>query len=83
MSMVAAAIIATGLVTATVSNVQAIDAKQEARKDARQAKKDALEAAQFAETEGEGIGDQGNINLRIDDTIDDDIRSQGQSNLSI
>jgi len=83
MSFVAAAIIGTSVVGATVANVQAIDAKQDATKQAREDKARALEAAQFAETEGEGIGDTANINLSIDDTLDDDIRKQGQSNLSI
>lgn len=79
MSFVAAAI----LVTAVAANVQAIDAKQDAESQAKKDKADALEAAQFAETEGEGIGMLGNINLSIDNTLDDDIRKSGQSNLSI
>lgn len=79
MSFVAAAI----LVTAVAANVQAIDAEQDAESQARKDKADALEAAQFAETEGEGIGMLGNINLSIDNTLDDDIRKSGQSNLSI
>ena len=79
MSFVAAAIITTSV----IANVQNIDAKQEAESQAKKDKAAALEAAQFAETEGEGIGNTGNINLSIDDTLDDDIRKQGQSNLSI
>ena len=78
MSFVAAAIV----VSAVAMNVQAIDAKQDAEKDAEEARTAALEAAQFAETEGEGIGMLGNINLSIDDSLDDDIRKSGQSNLS-
>ncbi len=79
MSFVATAIV----VSAVAMNVQAIDAKQDAEKDAEEARTAALEAAQFAETEGEGIGTLGNINLSIDDSLDDDIRKSGQSNLSI
>lgn len=79
MSFVATAIV----VTAVGANIQAIDAKQDAESQARIDKADALEAAQFAETEGEGIGMLGNINLSIDNTLDDDIRKSGQSNLSI
>jgi hypothetical protein len=79
MTFVAAAIIT----TAVVGNVQAIDARQDAESQAKKDRAAALEAAQFAETEGEGIGNIGNINLSIDDSIDDDIRKQGQSNLSI
>tara|TARA_R110000765_G_scaffold239592_2_gene342192 strand:- start:1868 stop:2122 length:255 start_codon:yes stop_codon:yes gene_type:complete len=84
MSFVAAAVMG-GIAVATsiVQNVQAIDAKQDAESQAKKDKALALEAAQFAETEGEGIGNVGSINLSIDDTIDDDIRKQGQSNLSI
>ena len=79
MSFVAAAIVGVALVT----NIQAIDAKQDANEQAKKAKADALRAQQFAETEGEGQGMLGNINLSIDSSIDDDIRSQGKSNLSI
>ena len=80
MSFVAAAIVA---VTAVVQNVQAIDARQKANEQAKQDKADALRAQQFAETEGEGQGMMGNINLSVDSSIDDDVRSQGKSNLTI
>jgi hypothetical protein len=83
MSFVAAAIVGTAVVGGVIGNVQAIDAQQDAESQAKKDKALALEAAQFAETEGEGIGNVGSINLSIDDTIDDDIRKQGQSNLSI
>ena len=79
MTFVAAAIVAVGV----VQNVQAIDARQDAKEQAKKDKADALRAQQFAETEGEGQGMLGNINLSIDSSIDDDIRSQGKSNLSI
>ncbi len=79
MSFVAAAIV--GL--AVVQNVQAIDARQDAKEQFKKDQAAALEAQQFADTEGEGVGSMGNINLSIDSSIDDDVRSQGKSNLSI
>lgn len=79
MSFVAAAIV--GL--AVVQNVQAIDARQDAKEQFKKDQAAALEAQQFADTEGEGVGSMGNINLSIDSSIDDDVRSQGESNLSI
>jgi hypothetical protein len=84
MSFVAAAVMGGIMVASTVvDNVRAIDAQQDAEKQAKQDKADALKASEFAETEGEGIGSLGNINLTVDNTLDDDIRKQGQSNLSI
>ena len=65
--------------TAVESKKAADDAKDQAKLD----KANALKAAQFADEEGEGIGQLGNINLSIDDTLDDDARRQGKSNLSI
>ena len=79
MSFVAAAIV--GL--AVVQNVQAIDARQDAKEQFKKDKAAALEAQQFADTEGEGVGSMGNINLSIDSSIDDDVRSQGKANVSI
>tara|TARA_R110002126_G_scaffold92186_2_gene218942 strand:- start:2116 stop:2355 length:240 start_codon:yes stop_codon:yes gene_type:complete len=79
MSFVAAAIV--GL--AVVQNVQAIDARQDAKEQFKKDQAAALEAQQFADTEGEGVGSMGNINLSIDSSIDDDVRSQGKANVSI
>ena len=62
---------------------EARDAAKEARQQAELDKAQALEAAQFADEEGDGIGQLGKINLSIDDTLDDDVRRQGKSNLSI
>ena len=84
MSFVAAAVMGGIMVAgAVVDNVRAIDAQQDAESQAKKDKATALRAAEFAATEGEGIGMTGNINLSVDDSIDDDIRKQGQSNLSI
>lgn len=65
------------------SAVEADKARDEAKDKAKKDKADALRAQQFAEEEGEGIGQLGNINLSIDDTLDDDLKRQGKSNLSI
>lgn len=82
MSWVATAIVA----TAVVGGVVQAETEDEARKDAEeQAKKDraeALRAEQFADTEGEGQGQLGNINLAIDEEVDDEVLS-GKSNISI
>jgi hypothetical protein len=84
MSFVASAVMGGIMVASTVvDNVRSIDAQQDAESKAKKDKADALKAAEFAETEGEGIGSLGNINLTVDNTLDDDIRKQGQSNLSI
>lgn len=84
MSFVAAAVMGgIAVVGSVVQNVRSIDAQQDAESQAKKDKADALKAAEFAETEGEGIGSLGNINLTVDNTLDDDIRKQGQSNLSI
>jgi hypothetical protein len=84
MSFVASAVMGGIMVSSTVvDTVRSIDAQQDAESKAKKDKADALKAAEFAETEGEGIGSLGNINLTVDNTLDDDIRKQGQSNLSI
>jgi hypothetical protein len=84
MSFVAAAVMGgIAVVGSVVQNVRSIDAQQDAESQAKKDKAAALRAAEFAETEGEGIGSLGNINLTVDNTLDDDIRKQGQSNLSI
>lgn len=74
------------MATAVVGGVVQSQKEDEARKDAEeQAKKDraeALRAEQFAETEGEGQGSLGNINLAIDEEVDSDVLS-GKSNISI
>ena len=71
---------------AAIGGVVQAEAEDDARKDAEeQAKKDradALRAEQFADTEGEGQGQLGNINLAIDDDIDTNV-SLGKSNISL
>lgn len=82
MSFVATAIVA----TAVVGGVIQAEAEDDARKDAEeQAKKDRAEqlrAEQFAETEGEGQGQLGNISLAIDEDVDSEVLS-GSSNINI
>jgi len=79
--MWAAVVVAT--VSAVATNVQRIDAEQDAEIQAREDKERALKAQEFAEKEGEGVGSLGRISLGIDNTLDDDIRKSGQSNISI
>lgn len=47
-------------------------AKRDAAKDALKAEKDARKAEVFADTEGEGVGNLGQISLEVDDTLDED-----------
>lgn len=77
--------VAVGVIAASsvYSTMEAKDAQDEAEIQAEKDREYAAEAAEFAETEGEGVGQLGNINLGIDKTIDDDLRKSGQSNLSI
>lgn len=47
-------------------------AKKQAEQDALEAEKQARKAEVFAETEGEGIGNLGQVSLEVDDEIDED-----------
>lgn len=71
-----------GVGTAAYQASEARDAADDAREQAKQDRADALRAEQFADTEGEGQGSLGNIDLSIDETVDTDVLS-GKSNLSI
>ena len=64
------------VVTSAATTIQS---KKAAKKAAKQAKEDALEADLqarkseiFAETEGEGIGNLGQISLEVDQDLEDD-----------
>jgi hypothetical protein len=57
-------------------------AAEKAEDQAKQDKADALRAEQFSDTEGEGQGQLGNINLAIDEDVDSEVLS-GSSNISI
>ena len=52
-------------------------AKKDAKKDALKADQQARKAEVFAETEGEGIGNLGQISLEVDDDLDEDELSTG------
>jgi len=73
------------VVTAAGSAYQAKkadDARDDAAQQAKEDRAQALRSEQFAETEGEGQGSLGNINLSIDDEVDSEVLS-GKSNISI
>jgi hypothetical protein len=62
------------------------DAEAQRKRDI-EARKEANRARVFAETEGEGLGDIGEVNLSVDDEIDEDEierkKKKGYSNLFI
>jgi hypothetical protein len=76
------AVVAVSAVSAAVQADKESDARDEAAEQAKQDKADALRAEQFADTEGEGQGQLGNINLAIDEDVDSEVLS-GSSNISI
>lgn len=68
------------------------EARDQARRDAEEQRKRDIEARKeanrsrvFAETEGEGLGDIGEVNLTVDDEIDEEEikKKKGYSNLFI
>ena len=74
MSMFVAGAVFVG-VSAVQMNVQRNakkNAKKDAERDALEAEKQARKAGAFAETEGEGIGNLGQISLEVDDDLDED-----------
>lgn len=77
---VATAVVATSSIYSAIEADKAKDeAKEQAKKDAARAR----EAEQFAKQDGAGIGQFGTIDMSVDETLDDDIRKSGSSNLSI
>jgi hypothetical protein len=76
------AVVAISAVGAAVQADAENDARDEAAKQAKQDKADALRAEQFADTEGEGQGQLGNISLAIDEDVDSEVLS-GKSNISL
>jgi hypothetical protein len=69
MSWVATAIVATTTVYQTQQNKKA---QREAKRDALEADKQARKAEVFAETEGEGTGQLGQVRLDVDDELEED-----------
>jgi hypothetical protein len=76
------AIVAVSAISGIVQADKERDAKRDAEQKAKQDRADALRSEQFADTEGEGQGMLGNINLAIDEDVDDEVLS-GKSNISI
>lgn len=72
-----AVFVATTAVQANVQRNAAKNAKKDAEKQAAEDAKTARKAEVFAETEGEGIGNLGQISLEVDDEIDEDEESTG------
>lgn len=73
MSWVATAVaVSTGaqLYQARQNRIEARKAEKRAKKDALKDRIDARRAEVFAETEGQGIGQLGNVDLAIDDELD-------------
>ena len=75
---IAGSIIVSGAVVTQQSQKAQKKAKKDAEKDALEADKQARKAEVFAETEGEGIGNFGQISLEVDDDLEDeDLESTG------
>ena len=81
------ALIASIAVTGVAASAQmnaASNAQKDAEKQAKEDRANALKAEAFAETQGEGQGMLGNINLAIDQDVDDDADIlAGRSNISL
>lgn len=85
MSWAITAVVSSAVISAGSSAYQADQegkARDKAEQQAKEDRANALRAEQFANTEGEGQGSLGNINLAIDEDVDDDVLS-GKSNISI
>lgn len=65
--------------TAAISTIGAVAQRRSAKKAAKQAREDQLEDASqarraevFAETEGEGLGQLGQVSLEVDEDVEDE-----------
>lgn len=75
MTWIATAVIAVSTIISSRAQKKAVKrARKQADKDAVAARKAEL----FAETEGEGIGELGQISLEVDDDLDDEEISRRQ-----
>ena len=79
---VATSVLAITAIGGTIQAKAEDDARKEAEEQAKKDRAEALRAEQFADTEGEGQGQLGNINLAIDDDVDTNV-SLGKSNISL
>jgi hypothetical protein len=77
MTWIATAVIVTTTVgSAVMQNKQSKKARKQAKADALEADKQARKAEVFAETEGEGVGNLGQISLEVDDEeIEEEVSS--------
>lgn len=80
MSWVATAIVATTIGTTLYQAKEQRKAQKRAKKDALEDEAQAIRSATFAETEGEGLGNLGKVQLAIDEDITDEeeLRKQGK-----
>lgn len=69
---IAGAIVVSGVATGIQSRKAQEKARRDAEKDALKAEAQARKAEVFADTEGEGIGQLGNVSLEVDDELDED-----------
>lgn len=73
MSFVAAAVVAGAtLITSTQNRKAQKKAQKQAKADQLEAEKQARKAEVFAETEGQGIGNLGQVSLEVDDDLEED-----------
>lgn len=78
MSWVATAVIAGAALYTTYESKKA---QEQARKDQLEDQKQARKAEVFAETEGKGVGQFGQVSLEVDDELDEE--EEVSSNISI
>lgn len=69
---VAGAVVASSVVISQQQKKAAKKAKKDAEKQALEDEKQARKAEVFAETEGEGVGNLGQVSLEVDDELDED-----------
>lgn len=81
MTAVATTFVGTQLYTAREARKAQGKARSDAKEDERQARK----AAVFAETEGMGIGNLGQVSLDVDEDLDEEelLRKQGSTRVSL
>lgn len=85
MAWVATAIVGTAIVGAVVNKRQQDAAKKDAKKEAKKERKRAREAEAFANTDGQGLGDLGIVDLSVDDDLDEAqrLRKKGRVNSTL
>lgn len=79
----AAVSVGTSIYTANKQEAAQKKAAAKAAADAKKAAAEARRAEVFAETEGEGIGQVGEVSLAIDEEVDDEEIAQRQGSLRV